>query len=96
MGRATYRVSLAMRTELRNLVRVAVDDEGMAFNGGPATPCKSDGWVQSERMQVRRGSTWNAPTKEYTSQDNGVVVSFITCCKNECNPPFPSERTQFV
>ena len=58
--------------------------------------CKSDGGVYSERMRARRGPSWDAPTKENLSQDDGVVVSFVTCCKDECNPSFLSERTQLV
>ena len=46
---------------------------------------------RSERMRARRGLSWDAATKEDLSQDNGVVVSFIMCCKNESNPPFLSE-----
>lgn len=59
-------------------------------------PCQGDDWVQSGRMRARRELSWNAATKEDLSQDNGVVVSLIMCCKYECNRSFPSESTQFV
>jgi hypothetical protein len=47
-------------------------------------------------MRARSGLSWDAATKEDLSQDNGVVVSFIMCGKNERNPPFLSEGTQLV
>ena len=65
-----------------------IDDDSVA--------CKSSDWLQSERMRARRGPSWDAATKEDLSQDDGVVVSFIMCRKNECNPSFLSEGTQFV
>ena len=37
------------------------------------------------------GPSWDAPTKEDLSQNDGVVVSLITRCKNECNPSSLSE-----
>jgi hypothetical protein len=47
-------------------------------------------------MRARRGASWDTPAKENLSQDDSVVVNFITRCKNECNPSFLSEGTQFI
>jgi hypothetical protein len=35
--------------------------------------------------------SWDAPTKEDLSQDDGIVMSLIMRCKNECNPSSLSE-----
>jgi hypothetical protein len=47
--------------------------------------------LRSERRRARMGPSWDAPTKEDLSQDDGVVMSLIMRCKNECNPSSLSE-----
>ena len=44
-------------------------------------------WLRSERRRARMGPSWDAPTKEDLPQNDGVVMSLIMRCKNECNPP---------
>jgi hypothetical protein len=47
-------------------------------------------------MRAKSAPSWNAPAKQDISQDDSVVVNFVTCRKNERNPSFPSEGTQLV
>jgi hypothetical protein len=48
-------------------------------------------WLWSERRRARMGPSWDAPTKEDLSQNDGVVMSLIMRCKNERNTPSLSE-----